>query len=159
MLAVSHGGQLMILSTPYGRRGFFFEVATRPELQYEVTTVQATECPRITPEFLVDLVSGLVGQELVKKSAHVRDDDGRVESQQKRNSEKQGPSGEVLDVTHETLLPQDGILTFSLKLLETPIGPDFDLPRHGFSTPISARKQRGVYRQLSPTRASPETVD
>jgi len=52
MLAVSQGGQLLCISTPFGRRGFFWDVATRPELQYRVTIVSATECPRIAPEFL-----------------------------------------------------------------------------------------------------------
>ena len=50
MLAVS-GGSLVMLSTPYGRRGVFFEEWTEGEgwLRYEVP---ARMCPRITGEFL-----------------------------------------------------------------------------------------------------------
>jgi hypothetical protein len=50
MLAVS-GGALMMLTTPYGKRGVFFEEWTggRGWERYEVP---ACECPRITPQFL-----------------------------------------------------------------------------------------------------------
>jgi Terminase large subunit, T4likevirus-type, N-terminal len=50
MLAVS-GGALMMLTTPHGKRGVFFEEWTGGAgwERYEVT---AEECPRITPEFL-----------------------------------------------------------------------------------------------------------
>jgi hypothetical protein len=50
MLAVS-GGRLMMLSTPYGRRGMFFKEWTGGEGwdRYQVT---AEECPRITDAFL-----------------------------------------------------------------------------------------------------------
>ncbi len=50
MLAVSQG-QLILLSSPYGKRGFFFE-----EWEYgsgwEKIMITADECPRLTPEFL-----------------------------------------------------------------------------------------------------------
>ncbi len=50
MLAIS-GGALMMLTTPYGKRGVFYEEWTggRGWERYEVT---AEECPRISPEFL-----------------------------------------------------------------------------------------------------------
>src|SRR5215203_4270900 len=50
MLAVS-GGALMMLTTPHGKRGVFFEEWTggRGWERYEVP---AEECPRISPEFL-----------------------------------------------------------------------------------------------------------
>ena len=50
MLAVS-GGSLMMLTTPYGKRGVFFEEWTggREWARYEVP---ARDCPRITPAFL-----------------------------------------------------------------------------------------------------------
>jgi hypothetical protein len=50
MLAVS-GGALMMLSTPHGKRGIFYEEWTggRVWQRYEVP---AAECPRIPPEFL-----------------------------------------------------------------------------------------------------------
>jgi hypothetical protein len=50
MLAVS-GGTLMMLSTPYGRRGVFFEEWTGGE-GWERYEVPATECPRIPASFL-----------------------------------------------------------------------------------------------------------
>ncbi len=50
MLAVS-GGSLMMLSTPFGKRGVFFEEWTNGE-GWERYEVPATECPRIPPGFL-----------------------------------------------------------------------------------------------------------
>jgi hypothetical protein len=50
MLAVSGGG-LICLSTPYGKRGFFYEEweSNRP---WERVKITAPECPRIPREFL-----------------------------------------------------------------------------------------------------------
>ena len=50
MIAVS-GGRLVALSTPFGRRGWFFEAWTGDEAWMRVE-VPATMCPRIAPEFL-----------------------------------------------------------------------------------------------------------
>jgi hypothetical protein len=50
MLAVS-GGSLLMLSTPAGKRGVFFEEWTGGE-SWECYEIKATECPRIPPEFL-----------------------------------------------------------------------------------------------------------
>jgi hypothetical protein len=50
MLAVS-GGRLMMLSTPFGKRGVFYEEWTQGE-RWERYEVPATECPRIPPAFL-----------------------------------------------------------------------------------------------------------
>lgn len=50
MLAVS-GGSLMMLSTPWGKRGVFYEEWTNG-LGWTRYKVPATGCPRITPEFL-----------------------------------------------------------------------------------------------------------
>jgi hypothetical protein len=50
MLAVS-GGALMMLSTPYGKRGVFYEQWTSGR-GWERYEVPAAECPRISPEFL-----------------------------------------------------------------------------------------------------------
>jgi hypothetical protein len=50
MLAVS-GGRLILLSTPNGRQGHFFESWVGDE-EWERIAVPATDCPRITPEFL-----------------------------------------------------------------------------------------------------------
>jgi hypothetical protein len=50
MLAVS-GGSLMMLSTPFGRRGVFYEEWTGGE-GWERYEVPASQCPRITEEFL-----------------------------------------------------------------------------------------------------------
>jgi hypothetical protein len=51
MLAVS-GGRLVMLSTPYGKRGVFFEEWTNGGPAWERYEVPATEIPRISPEFL-----------------------------------------------------------------------------------------------------------
>ncbi len=50
MLAVS-GGRLIALSTPFGTRGWWYE-AWRSDESWERFKVPATECPRISPEFL-----------------------------------------------------------------------------------------------------------
>jgi hypothetical protein len=50
MLAVS-GGALMMLSTPFGRRGVFYEEWVGGE-GWERYQVKATECPRIPSDFL-----------------------------------------------------------------------------------------------------------
>jgi hypothetical protein len=49
MLAISNG-RLILMSTPFGRRGHFFEAWQGAE--WEKIEIPATECPRITPEFL-----------------------------------------------------------------------------------------------------------
>ncbi len=50
MLAVS-GGKLICLSTPFGRRGFFYKEWSKGE-GWARYTVTAAECPRIPAEFL-----------------------------------------------------------------------------------------------------------
>jgi Terminase large subunit, T4likevirus-type, N-terminal len=50
MLAVS-GGSLIMLSTPYGKRGVFFEEWTEGD-EWERYEIAANQCPRISPEFL-----------------------------------------------------------------------------------------------------------
>lgn len=49
MLAVS-AGRLILLSTPCGKRGFFWEEWNNPD--FEKYHIPAGECPRISPEFL-----------------------------------------------------------------------------------------------------------
>ncbi len=50
MLAVT-GGRMLALSTPHGARGWFWEAWTLGE-GWERTMVRATDCPRISTEFL-----------------------------------------------------------------------------------------------------------
>lgn len=50
MLAVS-GGRLVALSTPFGTRGWWYR-AWQSEEAWERYEVKATDCPRISPEFL-----------------------------------------------------------------------------------------------------------
>ncbi len=52
MLAVSRG-LLVALSTPFGRRGWFYE-EWRGANPWERVRVEAGDCPRITPEFLAE---------------------------------------------------------------------------------------------------------
>jgi len=51
MLAVS-GGKLILMSTPWGKRGHFFEAWTQGGEVWERVRVKAEECPRIDPAFL-----------------------------------------------------------------------------------------------------------
>ena len=50
MLAVS-GGKLILMSTPFGKRGHFFEEWDKGQ-GWEKVQVKANECPRISEEFL-----------------------------------------------------------------------------------------------------------
>ena len=50
MLAVS-GGRLIALSTPFGKRGWFYHEWVEGQ-GWERHKITATDCPRITPEFL-----------------------------------------------------------------------------------------------------------
>jgi phage FluMu gp28-like protein len=50
MLAVS-SGRLICLSTPFGKRGFFFQEWTEGK-NWQRITITADECPRITADFL-----------------------------------------------------------------------------------------------------------
>ena len=51
MLAVGNG-DLWLLSTPFGKRGFFYENWMGGGEEWVRTEVPATECPRITEAFL-----------------------------------------------------------------------------------------------------------
>jgi hypothetical protein len=51
MLAVS-GGSLMMLSTPYGKRGVYYDEWHSVTSEWERYEVPASDCPRISPEFL-----------------------------------------------------------------------------------------------------------
>ena len=52
MLAAS-GGRLISMSTPWGRRGWFYEAWVGPGAWYRVE-VPASQCSRISPEFLAE---------------------------------------------------------------------------------------------------------
>lgn len=51
MVAVS-GGTVLAISTPWGRRGWWWRACTDEAQGWSVTKVPASECPRITPAFL-----------------------------------------------------------------------------------------------------------
>lgn len=51
MLAIS-GGRFVALTTPHGRQGWFYSEWTEGGATWERTKIVASECPRITPEFL-----------------------------------------------------------------------------------------------------------
>jgi hypothetical protein len=53
MLAVS-GGRLVAMSTPFGRRGWWFEAWEQGGAGWERVRVDATQCPRISAAFLED---------------------------------------------------------------------------------------------------------
>lgn len=53
MLAVS-GGRLIAPSTPFGKRGFWYSAWTSTTEEWERYEQPATECTRITPEFLAE---------------------------------------------------------------------------------------------------------
>jgi hypothetical protein len=51
MLATSEG-RLILMSTPFGKRGHFYEAWTHGGEAWERIQITATECPRISPAFL-----------------------------------------------------------------------------------------------------------
>jgi len=51
MLAVSHG-RLICLSTPFGKRGFFFDEWTDADAPWRRVKVPWEQCPRIRPDFI-----------------------------------------------------------------------------------------------------------
>jgi hypothetical protein len=51
MLAVS-GGRMVALTTPFGKRGFFFDAWEKGGSEWERIQVTAHDCPRISPAFL-----------------------------------------------------------------------------------------------------------
>ncbi len=51
MLAVS-GGRLILMSTPFGKRGHFFQAWTQEGKHWQQIEIKATDCTRIKPEFL-----------------------------------------------------------------------------------------------------------
>lgn len=53
MLAVSRG-RLVCLSTPFGKRGFFYEAWERGGDAWKRVRITSDKCPRITPEFLAE---------------------------------------------------------------------------------------------------------
>ena len=53
MLAVS-GGRLVLLSTPFGKRGFFYREWAEGGEAWERYTVKAEDCPRIPKDYLAE---------------------------------------------------------------------------------------------------------
>jgi hypothetical protein len=53
MLATG-GGDLWLMSTPNGKRGFFYDAWARGGKKWARVQVPATQCPRISPKFLED---------------------------------------------------------------------------------------------------------
>lgn len=51
MIAVS-GGSLIALSTPWGKRGWFYEEWESADNTWERVKITADQCPRISAEFL-----------------------------------------------------------------------------------------------------------
>jgi hypothetical protein len=53
MLAVSNG-QLILMSTPFGKRGHFFEAHENEGASWERVQITASQCPRISEAFLAE---------------------------------------------------------------------------------------------------------
>jgi hypothetical protein len=47
-------GRMLCLSTPFGKRGWFYEQWVSADPTWERIKAKATECPRISPEFLAE---------------------------------------------------------------------------------------------------------
>jgi hypothetical protein len=57
-LATSNGN-IIALSTPAGRAGWFYEIWTNTDPAWDRVMVKATDCPRISPEFLAQELKDL----------------------------------------------------------------------------------------------------
>ncbi|HUQ91419.1 MAG TPA: terminase family protein [Bryobacteraceae bacterium] len=55
MIASGAGGSLWLLSTPNGRTGFFYDVWSGQDTQWQRISVPASECPRISKKFLAEM--------------------------------------------------------------------------------------------------------
>ncbi len=51
---LSHGARLIVMSTPFGKRGWFYEQWERHDPSWEEYMVTADECPHISREFLAE---------------------------------------------------------------------------------------------------------
>ena len=69
MLATTNGA-LWLLSTPYGKQGFFYNEWARGGDRWERIAVPATECPRISPAFL-DEEREVLGHQYFAPGIHV----------------------------------------------------------------------------------------
>src|SRR5262249_29588723 len=61
MLATKNG-RLVALTTPFGKRGWFYEAWTGGDQAWHRVRVPATDCPRITKEFLAEELRELGAQ-------------------------------------------------------------------------------------------------
>ena len=59
MLAASQGGRMVAMTTPYGRRGWFFDCWEHGGQSWDRTTITAKDCPHITPAFLEEEREGM----------------------------------------------------------------------------------------------------
>jgi len=59
MIAVNAKGSLTLLSTPAGMRGTFWEIWKSNDPSWHRVRVPASECPRISPEFLAEELKAL----------------------------------------------------------------------------------------------------
>jgi hypothetical protein len=62
MMATKSGGCLIALTTPAGKRGWFYEAWTGGDASWHRVMVKAEDCPRISPEFLAEELRELGGQ-------------------------------------------------------------------------------------------------
>jgi hypothetical protein len=68
MMAVAKGGgRLIALSTPFGRRGWYYEAWTNGGEVWDRTRVPASECPRISEEFLTEELKELGAQRFAEE--------------------------------------------------------------------------------------------
>jgi hypothetical protein len=59
MLATRADGSLIALTTPAGKRGFFYEAWHSDDQNWHRVRVAASDCPRISKEFLADELKNL----------------------------------------------------------------------------------------------------
>ena len=58
-MLMASSGDVVILSTPCGRTGYFYEQFTDPHGKWEKVVAKASDCPRFDPEMLADVARDL----------------------------------------------------------------------------------------------------
>jgi hypothetical protein len=68
MLAVSHG-RMILLSTPYGRRGFFYNEWAKGADRWKRIEIAVDQCPRISAEYLAEALQQM-GESWYRQEFH-----------------------------------------------------------------------------------------
>ena len=98
----STNGDLILISTPYGQRGFFYD-SFRPDTEYKTMHVKSEQCPNITEEFL----RSRRNDPRITENEYIREYEGEFTSAAD-NMFRREDLKFCMDIEHQTNLPEDG---------------------------------------------------